>query len=71
MHLEILMNVDEGLPLPNFLVYQKLTYRSAAMMTMVLKQTNNLNLISNGVKNLKEPYDRNVEMLGEVLKLII
>jgi len=76
LHHEILMNVDEGLPLPNFLVYQKPTYRSAAMMTMVLKQTNNLNLISNWVKNLKEPYDRNVggspeiDNLGQALYII-
>ena len=76
MHHEILMNVDEGLPLPNFLVYQKSTYRSATMMTMVLKQTNNLNVISNWVKNLKEPYDRNVggspeiDNLGQALYII-
>ena len=66
LHHEILMNVDEGLPLPNFLVYQKQTYRSAAMMTMVLKQTNNLNLISNWVINLKEPYDRSFEGSPEI-----
>jgi hypothetical protein len=76
LHHEILMNVDEGLPLPNFLVYQKTNYRTAAMMTVVLKQTNNLNLISNWVLNLKEPYDRSIEgspeidNLGEVLYII-
>ncbi len=76
LHHEILMNIDDGMPLPNFLVYQKTNYRSAAMMTMVLKQTNNLNLISNWVANLKEPYDRNVggspeiDNLGEALYII-
>ncbi len=76
LHQEILMNVDEGLPLPNFLVYQKPNYRTAAMMIMVLKQTNNLNLISNWVTNLKEPYDRSIQgnpeidNLGEVLYII-
>ena len=76
LHHEILMNVDEGLPLPNFLVYQKTNYRAAAMMTMVLKQTNNLNLISNWVVNLKEPYNRSIEgspeidNLGEVLYIV-
>ncbi len=76
LHHEILMNIDEGMPLPNFLVYQKTNYRSAAMMTMVLKQTNNLNLISNWVASLKEPYDRNVggspeiDNLGEALYII-
>jgi hypothetical protein len=76
LHHEILMNIDEGMPLPNFLVYQKTNYRTAAMMTMVLKQTNNLNLISNWVANLKEPYDRSIEgspeidNLGEALYII-
>lgn len=76
LHHEILMNVDEGLPLPNFLVYQKTNYRTAAMMIMVLKQTNNLNLISNWVVNLKEPYNRSIEgspeidNLGEALYII-
>jgi hypothetical protein len=76
LHHEILMNVDEGLPMPNFLVYQKTNYRTAAMMTMVLKQTNNLNLISNWVVNLKEPYDRSMEgspeidNLGEALYIV-
>ena len=76
LHHEILMNVDEGMPLPNFLVYQKTTYRAAAMMTMVLKQTNNLNLISNWVANLKEPYNRSIEgspeidNLGEALYIV-
>lgn len=76
LHQEILMNVDEGLPLPNFLVYQKPNYRTAAMMIMVLRQTNNLNLISNWVTNLNEPYDRSIvgnpeiDNLGEVLYII-
>jgi hypothetical protein len=76
LHHEILINVDEGLPLANFLVYQKSNYRSAAMMTMVMKQTNNLSLISNWVTNLKEPYDRSLEgyaeidNLGQVLYMI-
>ena len=66
LHHEILINVDEGLPLPNFLVYQIPTYRSAAMMTMVLKQTKNLNLITNWIINLKEPYDRSIEGSPEI-----
>ena len=76
LHHEILINVDEGLPLSNFLVYQKPIYRSAAMMTMVLKQTNNLNLISNWVINLKEPYNRSfegspeIDNLGQALYII-
>ena len=76
LHQEILMNVDEGLPLSNFLVYKKTNYRSAAMMIMALKQTNNLNLVTNWVTNLREPYDRSIEgspeidNLGETLYII-
>lgn len=66
LHHEILMNMDEGIPLPNFLVYQKPSYRVAAMMTMVLKQTNNLNLIYNWVTNLQEPYNRSTENNPEI-----
>ena len=76
LHHEVLMNVDEGLPLPNFMVYQKPRYRDAAMMTMVLKKTNNLNLIVNWIANLKEPCNINTEEspeidnLGQVLYMI-
>ena len=76
LHHEVMINVDEGLPLPNFLVYQKPRYRDAAMMTMVLKKTNNLNLIVNWIANLKEPCNVNTEEspeidnLGQVLYMI-
>lgn len=76
LHHEVLMNVDEGVPLPNFMVYKKPRYRDAAIMTMVLKKTDNLNLIVNWIANLKEPCDTNTEgspeidNLGQVLYLI-
>jgi hypothetical protein len=76
LHHEILMNVDEGLPMPNFMVYKKPRYRDAAMMTMVLKKTDNLNLIVNWIANLKEPCNINIEgspeidNLGEILYII-
>lgn len=63
---EILMNVDEGLPLANFLVYQKPRYREAAIMTIVLKKTDNISLLTNWITNLKEPYDRSIEGSPEV-----
>jgi hypothetical protein len=66
LHHEILMNVDEGLPVPNFMVYQKPRYRDAAMMTMVLKKTDNLNLIVNWIANLKEPCNLNTEGSPEI-----
>lgn len=76
LHHEVLINVDEGLPVPNFMVYQKPRYRDAAIMTMVLKKTDNLNLIVNWITNLKEPCDKNAEgspeidNLGQVLYII-
>jgi hypothetical protein len=76
LHHEILINVDEGLPLSNFLVYQKPTYRSAVMPVMVLNKTNNINLVRDWIINLKEPYNRSqegnseVDNLGQVLYLI-
>ena len=76
LHHEVLISVDEGLPVPNFLVYQKPRYRDAAIMTMVLKKTDNLNLIVNWIANLKEPFDLNadgspeIDNLGQVLYII-
>jgi hypothetical protein len=76
LHHEILMNVDEGMPVPNFMVYQKPRYRDAAIMTMVLKKTDNLNLIVNWIANLQTPCDLNsegrpeIDNLGQVLYMI-
>lgn len=76
LHHEVLMNIDEGLPLPNFLVYQKPWYKSASMMTMVLKETGNIALVTPWILNLNEPFDRNnqkmadVDNLGQALYMI-
>ncbi len=76
LHHEILMNIDEGKPLPNFLVYQKPWYRTAAMMTMALAKTDNLDQIADWIKNLNSPFDRNnngyaeADNLGEVLYML-
>ncbi|MCU0470273.1 MAG: hypothetical protein MUF58_16905 [Arcicella sp.] len=76
LHHEILMNIDEGLPLANFMVYSKPTYRNAAMPIMAISKTNNLNLIINWVTNLKEPYNRSregnpeIDNFGQVLYII-
>jgi hypothetical protein len=45
LHQELLINVIDGKPVPNFMVYTKPWYRDGAMMAMVLKQSGNLNLI--------------------------
>ncbi|MDX2019908.1 MAG: hypothetical protein SF187_06685 [Deltaproteobacteria bacterium] len=56
---EILINVVDGKPLPNFFVYDKPWYRDGAMMMMVLQRTHNGALLSRWVKGLDTPFDRN------------
>lgn len=76
LHHEILINIVNGEPLPNFMVYKKPWYRDAAMMAMVLQKTGNESLLFNWIKNLRSPYDRNnhgneeSDNLGQVLYLI-
>ena len=59
LHHEILINIVENQPLPNYFVYKKPWRRDAAMMAMCLEKTGNLDLIKNWVINLSEPYDYN------------
>jgi hypothetical protein len=76
LHQELLINVIDGKPVPNFMVYTRPWYRDGAMMAMVLKQTGNLDLIKGWVLALREPYDRNnggeteADNLGEAMFLI-
>ncbi len=76
LHHEVLININNGLPLPNFLGYEKPWYRDAALMAMVLKETNNLDLIKNWILSIRDPFDRNnhgmseADNPGEVLFLI-
>jgi hypothetical protein len=76
LHQELLINVIDGKPVPNFMVYNKPWYRDGAMMAKVLKQTGNLDLIKGWVLGLREPYDRNnggetePDNLGEAMFLI-
>ena len=76
LHHEVLINVLDGKPLPNFLVYNKPWYRDATLMGMVLKQTGNLPLIRDWVMAIRDPFDRNnhgvaeADNPGEVLYLI-
>jgi hypothetical protein len=76
LHHEMLINIDEGVPVPNFMVYQKPRYRDAAMMVMALRKTNNMNLVMNWVANLSEPCNLNsegspeIDNLGEILYII-
>lgn len=75
LHQEILINIVDGKPLPNFFVYGKPWYRDAAMMAMVLEKTGNLHCIKDWVLSLTEPYDCNnkceePDNLGQLLYLI-
>lgn len=76
LHHEILMNVIDGKPVPNFFVYQKPWYRDATLMAMVLKAGGNLRLIREWVLAIRDPFDRNnhgiaeADNPGQVLYLI-
>ena len=76
LHHEILLNINGGKPVPNFLVYKKPWYRDATLMGMVLKQTGNLRQIRDWVMGIRDPFDRNnhgiseADNPGEVLYLI-
>jgi hypothetical protein len=76
LHQELLVNVIDGKPVPNFMVYPKPWYRDGAMMAMAFQKTGNLGLIKGWVLGLREPYDRNnggeeeADNPGEVLYLI-
>ena len=81
LHQEILVNIVDSKPLPNYFVYQKPWRRDAAMMAMCLSYTGNLELIRDWVLSLEEPYDYNngqkqgspeseTDNLGQTLYLI-
>ena len=76
LHQELLVNIIDGKPVPNFFVYPKPWYRDAAMMAMCYKATGNLDLIRDWILGLTEPYDRNnrgeseADNLGQALYLI-
>jgi len=76
LHQELLVNVINGKPVPNFFVYPKAWYRDGAMMAMCYKATGNLELIRDWVLSLTEPYDRNnngeteTDNLGQALYLL-
>jgi len=76
LHHEILINIINGVPVPNYFVYPKAWYRDGAMMAMVLKETDNLHLIRDWALGLSELYDRNnkgneeSDNLGQLLYLL-
>ena len=73
---EILFNIKDSKIYPNILVYDNPWYRDAAIASMVLKRTNNTDLISDWVSNIKDIYDmqnkgnKETDNLGELLYII-
>jgi hypothetical protein len=59
LHQEILTNIVDSKPLPNYFVYNNPWRRDAAMMAMCLELAGNHSLIKEWVLDLKEPYDKN------------
>ena len=76
LHNEILINIINGKPVPNFFVYKNPWRRDGAMMAMCLNKTGNIDLIRDWVLSLNDPYDRNnggeteADNLGETLYLL-
>ena len=76
LHHEILINIVDGMPLPNYFVYRNGWRRDGAMMAMCLEQTGNVELIRSWVLGLTDPYDRNnageteADNLGQTLYLL-
>ena len=73
---ELLFNIKDEVIYPNIIVYDKPWYRDAAITSMVLKQTNNTDLIDEWVNNITEIYDlqnagiQEPDNLGELLYLL-
>lgn len=73
---EMLINIVDTKPVPNFFVYPRPWHRDAAMVAMCLEKTDNLHLIKPWILQLDEPFDRNnaghqePDNLGQVLYLI-
>jgi hypothetical protein len=72
-----LINIQDGKPLVNTTVYTKPWFKSAAIITMALKKTNNLPLVEAWIKGLNTPFDRNnnagyaeADNLGQVLYML-
>ncbi len=75
LYSEILFNIKDSKIYPNIIAYDKPWYRDAAVAAMVLKQTNNTDLIKDWVKNIDTIYDeqngqKEVDNLGELLYIL-
>lgn len=76
LHHEILINIVDSKPLPNFMVYGNPWRRDGAMMAFCLEKTKNVELIKDWALSLTDPYDRNnageteCDNLGQTLYLL-
>ena len=76
LHQELLVNIVEAGPVPNFFVYERPWYRDGAMVALALKETGNLDLLKPWILGLREPFDKNnkgeteADNLGQALFLI-
>lgn len=75
LHHEVLINITEQGPVPNIFTYNRPWLRDAAVMTMVLEKTGNLNLIDKWAESLDYIYDQNNETkepdnLGQLLYIL-
>ena len=73
---EILFNIKDSVLYPNIIVYDKPWYRDGAMAAMVLKYTNNTDLIKDWVMKIDAIYDlqnagiEETDNLGELLYIL-
>lgn len=76
LYSEILFNIQDNKIYPNIFVYDNVWYRDAAYGAMVLKETDNVDLISEWIDNIEDIYDRQnkgikePDNLGELLYII-
>jgi hypothetical protein len=72
LHHDILVNIVDGVPLPNLLAHRRPSLRHAALMAMVLKETGNLDLLRPWILGLRDPFagaERSPDNLGQALYL--
>lgn len=72
---EVMINITEDGPKPNFIAYDKVWYREAAIIAMVLEKTNNVKQIEQWINSITEIYDmqngeKEADNLGQVLYLV-
>lgn len=72
---EIMVNITKDGPKPNFIAYDGVWYRDAAIVAKVLQETNNLEQIHTWINSINKIYDeqngvKEADNLGQVLYLI-